>query len=93
MAQLCQLPGRQECLCQRFHEIIINRFARLRQQQQENVDFINEQWQSFLCSLIPGEEGAAAHESPKPAESEISQQEIEAKVNAIARELMEIIGK
>ena len=73
-------------------------FARLRQQQQENVDFINEQWQSFLCGLIPGEEGAASHEIPQPkaaepAEPEISQQEIEAKVNAIARELMEIIGK
>lgn len=68
-------------------------FSRLRQQQQDTVDFINEQWQSFLCSLIPGEEGAAAQESPKPAESEISQQKIEAKVNAIARELMEIIGK
>ena len=72
-------------------------FSRLRRQQQDNMDFINEQWQSFLCGLIPGE-GSASHENPQPeaadpAEPEISQQEIEDKVNVIARELMEIIGK
>ena len=38
MAQLCQLPGRQECLCQRFHKIILHRFARLRQPLQPAVD-------------------------------------------------------
>ena len=73
-------------------------FSRLRRQQQDNMDFINEQWQSFLCGLIPGEGGSASHEilqpeAADPAEPEISQQEIEDKVNVIARELMEIIGK
>ena len=71
--------------------------AELRRREQDTVDFINEQWQSFLCGLMLGPEaGKAAPEMSAPAAEEaapISQQEIEAKVNAIARELMEIIGK
>ena len=68
-------------------------FARLRQQQQETTDFINEQWRAFLSGLslpelpTPGESRAA------PAESEVSRQEIEERVSAIAKELMEIIAK
>ena len=74
--------------------------SQLRQRQQDTVDFINEQWQSFLCGLMLGGEpapDAAREPSPEPAaaepeETRISQQEIEAKVNAIASELKEIIG-
>ena len=68
-------------------------FARLRQQQQETADFINEQWRCFLSGLSLPEVptlGAA------PAETEgtgVTRQDIEDRVSAIARELMEIIGK
>ena len=68
-------------------------FARLRQQQQETADFINEQWRCFLSGLSLPElptSGAA------PAETEgtgVTRQDIEERVSAIARELMEIIGK
>ncbi|MBR6839909.1 MAG: hypothetical protein IKM82_04900 [Oscillospiraceae bacterium] len=68
-------------------------FARLRQQQQETADFINEQWRCFLSGLSLPElptPGAA------PAETEgtgVTRQDIEDRVSAIARELMEIIGK
>ena len=68
-------------------------FARLRQQQQETADFINEQWRCFLSGL-------SLPELPKPgaapAETEgtgVTRQDIEDRVSAIARELMEIIGK
>ena len=68
-------------------------FARLRQQQQETTDFINEQWRCFLSGLSLPElpvRGAA------PSETEgtgVTRQDIEDRVSAIARELMEIIGK
>ncbi|MBR1566428.1 MAG: hypothetical protein IJ649_06655 [Oscillospiraceae bacterium] len=68
-------------------------FARLRQQQQETADFINEQWRCFLSGLSLPElptPGVA------PAETEgtgVTRQDIEDRVSAIARELMEIIGK
>ena len=68
-------------------------FARLRQQQQETADFINEQWRCFLSGLSLPElpvRGAA------PSETEgtgVTRQDIEDRVSAIARELMEIIGK
>lgn len=68
-------------------------FARLRQQQQETAEFINEQWRAFLSGLSLPElptPGTAQAESERGG---ISQQDIEDRVSAIARELMEIIGK
>lgn len=68
-------------------------FARLRQQQQETADFINEQWRCFLSGLsLPGQPAPGS----APAETGgtgVTRQDIEDRVNAIARELMEIIGK
>ena len=64
-------------------------FAKLRQQQLESIDLINKQWQSFLSNLTLEESS-----SPAPTRNGgISQQDIEARVNVIARELMDMIGK
>lgn len=68
-------------------------FARLRQQQLETADYLNEQWRAFLSGLsLP----ALPTPGAKPAEEAdggVSRQDIEDRVSAIARELMEIIGK
>ena len=65
-------------------------FSRLRKQQLETVDYINEQWRSFLGGLTLTED--TPYVQKLPAET-VNQQDIETRVNAIARELMEIIGK
>ena len=66
-------------------------FSRLRQQQLETVDFINDQWRGFLSGLtlteVPQEKPGSAQ-----AVDEISRQDIEARVSAIAKELMGILG-
>lgn len=70
-------------------------FARLRQQQLDTVDYINEQWRSFLSGLSLPElptPGTTIHTEDAPGE-DVSRQEIEERVSAIAKELMEIIGK
>ena len=70
-------------------------FSRLRQQQLETVDFINEQWRGFLSGLSLTDELQGPPRPPKAAQppaDEISRQDIEARVSAIAKELMEIIG-
>ena len=68
-------------------------FARLRQQQQETADFLNEQWRAFLGGLsLPDLPTAAAGQANAP-DDEVSRQDIEQRVSAIAKELMEIIGK
>ena len=64
-------------------------FTKLRQQQLESVDLINQQWQSFLSNLT-------LEETPPTAPSvstEVSREDIESRVNVIARELMDLIGK
>ena len=70
-------------------------FSRLRQQQLETVDFINEQWRGFLSGLALTDEIQGPPRPPKAAQpptEEISRRDIEARVSAIAKELMEIIG-
>ena len=64
--------------------------SRLRQQQLETVDFINEQWRSFLSGLSLADDPRRLPRV-QPAE-EINRQDIEARVSAIAKELMEILG-
>lgn len=70
-------------------------FAKLRQQQLDTAEYINEQWRSFLSGLslpelpTPGTAGRAE----EPVGQDVSRQEIEERVSAIAKELMEIIGK
>ena len=66
-------------------------FSRLRQQQLETVDFINDQWRGFLSGLTLTE---VPQEKPRSAQAvdEISRQDIEARVSAIAKELMGILG-
>ena len=59
-------------------------FAKLRQQQLSSIDLINKQWQSFLCNLTPEEVPPAA-----PARS-VSREDIETRVNVIAKELMDM---
>ena len=67
-------------------------FAKLRQRQEESNEFLNEQWRNFLSGL-------ALPELPNPARKketvgqEISRKEIQDRVSAIARELMDIIGE
>ena len=67
--------------------------TRLRQHQIEAIDLINEQWQQFLCGvMLPGSEAPAAATLPESGEAqsggeEISPDEIEQKVSAIAQEL------
>ena len=70
-------------------------FSRLRQQQLETVDFINEQWRGFLSGLALTDELQGPPRPPKAPQQpteEISRQDIESRVSAIAKELMEIIG-
>ena len=70
-------------------------FSRLRQQQLETVDFINEQWRGFLSGLSLTDEVQGPprpKQAPQAKPDEISRQDIEARVSAIAKELMEIIG-
>ena len=64
-------------------------FTKLRQQQLESVDMINQQWQSFLSNLTLEEAPSAA----PSVSTEVSREDIEARVNVIARELMDMIGK
>ena len=64
-------------------------FDSLKRQQQENIDDLNRQWQDFLCGLIPEED----HDSAPPAPEPGVMNELESKVDAIARELREITGK
>ena len=59
-------------------------FAKLRQQQLSSIDLINKQWQAFLCNLTPEEIPPAA-----PAQS-ISREDIETRVDVIAKELMDM---
>ena len=67
-------------------------FAKLRQRQEESNEFLNEQWRNFLSGL-------ALPELPNPSRKketvgqEISRKEIQDRVSAIARELMDIIGE
>lgn len=70
-------------------------FARLRQQQLDTADYINEQWRSFLSGLSLPElpTPASLRNTEGAAGEEVSRQEIEERVSAIAKELMEIIGK
>ena len=66
-------------------------FARLHRQQLETAELLNEQWRNFLCGLTLADEPKAI---PQPKQDEeISLQEIESRVSAIAQELMDIIGK
>ena len=67
-------------------------FSRLRQQQLETVDFINDQWRDFLSGITFSDE-QPVEDQPTPAPSEeITRQDIEARVSEIAKELMGIIG-
>ncbi len=66
--------------------------SELRRRQLETVDLINEQWQQFLCGMTLSSEEEAENAAAERKPQEITQQDIEAKVSAIARELMEIIG-
>jgi len=67
---------------------------RLKRQQLENVEMLNHAWQDFLCGLDleqnrePEEAAAPAEKAERPRRDEL-----EAMVNAIARELMEIMGE
>ena len=69
-------------------------FARLRQQQLDTAEYLNEQWRGFLSGLslpeLPTPGSAQKAEEP---DNGVSQQDIEDRVSAIARELLEIIGK
>lgn len=59
-------------------------FTKLRQQQLSSIDLINKQWQAFLCNLTPEEIPPAA-----PAQS-ISREDIESRVDVIAKELLDM---
>lgn len=61
-------------------------FERLRRQQLEAADLINEQWRSFLSGLVLTDEPAA----PAAPEGDISPRELEDRVGAIAQEMKEI---
>ena len=86
-------PGLSEEMQEYVVRCVGDCFARLRQQQLETAEFINEQWRAFLSGLSLPElptPGAVRTESEQTG---ISRQDIEDRVSAIARELMEIIGK
>ena len=69
-------------------------FSRLRQQQQETAEFLEDQWQAFLSGMSASNTLPASLANTEiPVVEEVSRQEIEDRVSAIARELMEIIGK
>ena len=68
-------------------------FAKLRQQQLDTVDYLNEQWQGFLSGLSLPELPTPGAAQTEGTGSEVSRQDIEQRVSAIAKELMEIIGK
>ncbi len=62
-------------------------FAELRQQQLASIDMINKRWQSFLSNLT-------LEDTPSvilPADGEISREDIETRVNVIAREMKDMI--
>ena len=70
-----------------------NCFAALRRQQLDAVELINEHWRHFLSELSFSQPPDSLGERPDPPPvPEVSQRDIEDRVNAIARELMEIIG-
>ena len=68
-------------------------FEKLRQRQQETADFINDEWRSFLSGLAITDALPPAPQKQEVQTDSVTRQEIEDRVSAIARELMEIIGK
>ncbi len=66
--------------------------AALRRQQEENLAFLGEQWQHFLSGL-PADSGPSAppRADLPPEAAEISPEQIEQKVSAIAGELAALL--
>lgn len=66
--------------------------ARLRRQQEDNIEVLNQCWQNFLCTLEP--DGTFTPEDGEDVDAPaVTPGELERKVDAIARELREIIGE
>lgn len=58
-------------------------FERVRKLQQESIEALNSEWQSFLCGLYPDEEAPERPEAAVPGD-------IGEKLDAIARDIKEL---
>ena len=60
-------------------------YDKIRAQQYEIIDTVNREWQNFLCGLDAGEDAPTAEAVKAP-------EDLSEKVNAIAKELLSMMG-
>ena len=84
------LPDQQEYAA----KCVENCLNKLKKQHIEAIEMLNNEWQDFLCGLMPEEHTA----EPEQSDAEVQENtedmpELRERVNAIAKELMEILDK
>lgn len=87
------LPDQQEYAA----KCVENCLNKLKKQHIEAIEMLNNEWQDFLCGLMP-EEHTADQVEPEQSDAEVQENtadmpELRERVNAIAKELMEILDK
>ena len=68
----------------------------LKKQHIEAIEMLNNEWQDFLCGLMPEEHSDEAESGTSDTEAQentADMPELRERVNAIAKELMEILDK
>lgn len=86
------LPDQQEYAA----KCVENCLNKLKKQHIEAIEMLNNEWQDFLCGLMPEEHTAGTEPEPSDTEAQENTEdmpELRERVNAIAKELMEILDK
>ena len=86
------LPDQQEYAA----KCVENCLNKLKKQHIEAIEMLNNEWQDFLCGLMPEEHTAGVEPETPDAEAQENTEdmpELRERVNAIAKELMEILDK
>ncbi len=90
------LPDQQEYAA----KCVENCLNKLKKQHVEAIEMLNNEWQDFLCGLMPEEhtDVAETETESEPADTQAQENtedmpELQERVNTIAKELMEILDK
>ena len=90
------LPDQQEYAA----KCVENCLNKLKKQHVEAIEMLNNEWQDFLCGLMPEEHTDVAETGTEsePADTQAQENtedmpELQERVNTIAKELMEILDK
>ena len=86
------LPDQQEYAA----KCVENCLNKLKKQHIEAIEMLNNEWQDFLCGLMPEEHSDEAESGTSDTEAQentADMPELRERVNAIAKELMEILDK